>query len=255
VVRIALRVDEPRVCVALCAEGERALAEERSESRCAVARLVQAALPDISMSMKVVDDAEVVLHLRPLDSLVASPAPPVEQPDVVVMMMVLGGISAQLTVETIAVVKPPPVSAVDAAPPPQPPVAVSRRHSRHSAVRVAVEAPSAPLALPPPPQKRAVPLSPVQRILEEDTPAARYAAKKRAQSQEDERKRWKLRQTAVDPTALAHLKATALVQLAKTDEEKRMWEQERDQLHEQVYPHALCDARLRTPFESTVLLF
>ena len=112
---------------------------------------------------------------------------------------------------------------------------------------VAVEAPSAPLALPreptPPPQRRAVPLAPVQRILEEDTPAARYAAKKRAQRQEDERKRWKMRQTVVDPTALAHLKATALVQLAKTDEEKRVWEQGRDQLHEQVHPHALCDAR------------
>ena len=244
VVRIALRVDEPRVCVALC---ERALAEERSEPRCAVARLIQAALPDVSMSMKVVDDA-VELHLQPLNSPVTSPAAPAEQPDVVLTMMAVGGISAQLTVETIAVVKPPQtVPVMDTAPPPQPPVAVARRHSRHSAVTVAVEAPSAPLALPreptPPPQRRAVPLAPVQRILEEDTPAARYAAKKRAQRQEDERKRWKMRQTVVDPTALAHLKATALVQLAKTDEEKRVWEQGRDQLHEQVHPHALCDAR------------
>jgi hypothetical protein len=41
-------------------------------------------------------------------------------------------------------------------------------------------------------------------------------------------------ETVLDPTAMAHLKASALVQLAKTHAERRSWEVQREQLQEQM---------------------
>jgi hypothetical protein len=59
VVRVALQADEPSVCVALRA------AQSRSESRCAVASLIQAAMPELSLSMQVINPAPPSLvHYR-----------------------------------------------------------------------------------------------------------------------------------------------------------------------------------------------